>query len=59
MEGFMEIRFIIITAALVATVLGCSGCANRRYYVGVDDYGETTHYHTEHDAGATDREGRR
>lgn len=55
----MEIRFIIITAALVATVLGCSGCANRRYYVGVDDYGETTHYHTEHDAGATDREGRR
>jgi hypothetical protein len=56
----MEVRAIILAAVLVALVLGCSGCANRRYYIGVDDYGETTHYHQEHDAGSIgERENRR
>lgn len=35
-----EIRILIGLCLAVLLILVSVGCANRRYYIGVDDYGE-------------------
>lgn len=46
-------RLITSAIAMIFMVLAAAstGCANKRFYIGMDDYGTTNHYHSEHDTG--------
>lgn len=61
MRGYMvNAKYFII---LVVTVVCCTGCANKRFYFGIDDYGETKTYssawETQHEDAVSERRGRK